>query len=378
MKFRPLGKHNDQVSVLGFGCMRLPVVNGEYGKIDEEEARKQVRYAIDNGVNYIDTAYPYHEEASEGFVGRTLKDGYRERVFLATKLPSWLIRSREDMDRYLNIQLERLDTDHIDFYLLHALNRKYWDNYLKHDVFDFIAKAKASGKIRNIGFSFHDEYPVFEEIINSYDWDFCQIQMNYFDEEYQAGLKGLKLAGEKGIGVIIMEPLRGGRLAGAAPKEIQKIWDQSEKQISSAGWALRYLWNYPEVRTILSGMNNMEHINENIKEANQAEVGMLSEAEQHMIQDVKHAYKARIKVDCTNCKYCMPCPYGVNIPANFAFYNNASIFDDIEHFKNAYHEQLKPEEFANICQECGQCESLCPQHIEIISELKNVWEAFKN
>ncbi len=375
MKHRQLGKN--KVSILGFGCMRLPVINDDYGNIDEEEARKQVRYAIDHGVNYIDTAYPYHQEKSEEFVGRTLQDGYREKVFLATKCPSWLIRSRSDMDKYLDIQLERLQTDHIDYYLLHALNKKYWDNYVKHEVFDFIKKAKASGKIRHIGFSFHDEYPVFEEILNSYDWDFCQIQMNYFDEEYQAGLKGLKLAGEKGIGVIIMEPLRGGRLAQQGLGEITEVWEEAEEKHSSAGWALRYLWDYPEVRTILSGMNDMDHIKENIAEAKTAEVGMLTEKEKGLINRVKHIYKSRIKVDCTNCKYCMPCPYGVDIPGNFSFYNNAFIFDDIEHFKNAYHGQMKAESLANMCQACGQCESLCPQNIQIIHELENVWELFK-
>jgi len=357
--------------------MRLPVINGEYGNINEEEAKKQVRYAIDQGVNYIDTAYPYHSGNSEAFVGRTLLDGYRERVFLATKNPSWLIKSREDMDKYLDIQLERLQTGHIDYYLLHALNKKYWDNYLKHDVFDFIKKALASGKIRHIGFSFHDDYPVFEEIINSYNWDFCQIQLNYYDEDYQAGLKGLKLAAQKGIDVIIMEPLRGGKLAQQGQGQIQEIWDQAANKHSSAGWALRYLWNYPEVKTILSGMNNMDHINENIAEANQAEANMLNEKEKSLIKQVKAIYKSRIKVDCTNCKYCMPCPYGVDIPENFSFYNNAFIFNDIEGSKNAYHGQMKPDMMANMCQACGQCESLCPQNIQIIHELENVWALFK-
>lgn len=376
MKYRSLG-HNKNVSVLGFGCMRLPVVDGKYGQIDEVESTKQVRYAIDHGVNYIDTAFPYHEQHSEEFVGRVLQDGYREKVFLATKLPSWLIKTREDMDKYLDIQLEKLQTDYIDYYLLHALNKGSWENYVKLDVFDFIEKALASGKIKNIGFSFHDEYPVFETIINAYDWDFCQIQMNYFDEEYQAGLKGLRLAGEKGIDVIIMEPLRGGRLAQQGPGVIQEIWKKAEEQHSSAGWALRYLWNYPEVKTILSGMNNMDHIKENIEEAGQAEVGMLKASEQQLITQVKEVYKSRIQVDCTNCRYCMPCPYGINIPGNFMFYNNAYVFDDKEHYKHHYYLQLKPEELAEACQQCGQCETVCPQNIAIIKELENVAEYFK-
>ncbi len=375
MKYRSLGK-NQSVSILGFGCMRLPVIDGVYANIDEEEAKAQIRYAIDNGVNYIDTAFPYHSENSEGFVGRALQDGYRKKVFLATKLPSWLIKTREDMDHYLNLQLERLQTDYIDYYLLHALNRGSWDNYKKLDVFDFIEKALASGKIKNIGFSFHDDYPIFEDILTSYDWDFCQIQMNYFDEEYQAGLKGLKLAGSRNIDVIIMEPLRGGRLAEQGPGEIQAIWEKATEKHSSAGWALRYLWDYPEVKVILSGMNNMDHIKENIQEASIAEVGMLTTQEKALIQEVKQVYKSRIQVDCTNCKYCMPCPHGVNIPGNFSFYNNAFIFDDIPHFKQAYRNQLRPESWADVCIECGQCETLCPQHIEIIQELKHVANLF--
>jgi len=357
--------------------MRLPLIDNDYARIDEEEAKRQLRFAIDNGVNYVDTAYPYHHEKSEEFVGRALQDGYREKVYVATKSPSWLIKTRDDLDKYLDIQLQKLQTDHIDYYLLHALNKRYWDNYKKNGVFDFIETAKASGKIKNIGFSFHDEYPIFEEILTSYDWDFCQIQMNYFDEEYQAGLKGLKLAGEKGIGVVIMEPLRGGRLAQQGPGEIEEVWEEADIKHSSVAWALRYIWNYPEVKTVLSGMNDMNHIKENIAEANMAEVDMLTAKEKDLINRVKLIYKSRIKVDCTNCKYCMPCPYGVDIPGNFSFYNNAFIFEDIAHFKDAYHNQMRPESMANICQACGQCESLCPQKIEIIHELENVWELFK-
>ena len=375
MNYRRLGK-NEKVSILGFGCMRLPVIDGVYANIDEDLAKKQIRYAIDHGVNYIDTAYPYHEENSEPFLAKALKDGYREKVFLATKLPSWLIKTREDMDKFLNTQLEKLETDYIDYYLLHALNKNSWENYLKLGVFDFIESALKSGKIKHIGFSFHDEYPVFEKIIKAYDWDFCQIQMNYFDEEYQAGLKGLKLAGSRGIDVIIMEPLRGGRLAEDGPREIQEIWAKAKDNHSAAGWALRYLWNYPEVKVILSGMNHFDHIKENIKEASNATVNMLSQEEQELIHDVKRLYKSRIQVDCTNCKYCMPCPNGVNIPANFSFYNNAFIFDAKEHYQSQFKGMLKPEMWADKCVRCGQCEPLCPQNIQIMDELERVAEYF--
>lgn len=378
MKYRSLGKrHPNKVSILGFGCMRLPVVNDKYSDIDEMVALSQVRHAIDNGLNYIDTAYPYHEGNSESFVGRALKDGYREKVVLATKMPSWLIKTREDLDKYLDIQLERLQTDHIDYYLLHALNKRYWKNYKEVDVFDFIEKSLASGKIRNIGFSFHDDYEVFEDIITSYDWDFCQIQMNFFDEEYQAGLKGLKLAGKLGIGVIVMEPLRGGRLATNVPQGILDIYDNTGEKHSPAGWAFRYLWNYTEVKTVLSGMNNYDHINDNLKEASIAEPDILSEVEKEALKKANHFYKARIQVDCTNCKYCMPCPNGINIPANFAFYNNAFMFDDKAHYQYHYFNQLKEDELADKCIACGECIPKCPQNIQIIDELANVADYFK-
>ncbi len=376
MKYRTLGNNKD-VSILGFGCMRLPVIDGNYGQIDQEEAMKQLRYSIDHGINYIDTAYPYHEEASEGFVGEVLKDGYRDKVYIATKMPSWLIKSREDLDKYLDIQLERLQTDYIDYYLLHALNKDFWRNYKEHDVFDFIKKAKDSGKIRNIGFSFHDTYEVFEEIIQSYSWDFCQIQLNYFDEEYQAGVKGLKLAGSLGVGVVIMEPLRGGKLANHVPNEVLDLFGQSKEKHSPAGWALRYLWNYPEVSVILSGMNRMDHIDDNLSEANAAEVDMLSEKDKQIIQQVKRFYKSKIQVDCTNCKYCMPCPYGIDIPGNFSIYNNAHIFNDKEGHQKQYYRMLKPEQLAEACKQCGTCEPKCPQNIQIIDELEKVATYFK-
>ncbi len=372
MKYRTMGKDSDKVSILGFGCMRLPTIDHDYNRIDEVEALKQVRYAIDHGVNYLDTAYPYHGGNSESFVAKVIKDGYREKVFVATKLPSWLVKTREDMDTFLDEQIAKLEIDSIDFYLLHALNKGSWDNYLKNDVFDFIKKAKASGKIRNIGFSFHDKYEVFEEIINAYDWDFCQIQLNYFDEEYQAGLKGLKLAASKGIDVVIMEPLRGGRLAKAGPKEVHELFSAYPENHTAAGWALRYLWDKPEVKVILSGMNDFEHIKDNINEASNAEELMLKPEEREIIKKVKKVYKSRIQVDCTNCKYCMPCPHGVNIPANFDIYNNAFIFDDKKHFTYVYKNQLNPEAIASMCQACGHCEPLCPQGIEIISELEKV------
>lgn len=379
MKKRVLGKRNPaEVSILGFGCMRLPVVDGVYKNIDIPLAKKQVRYAIDQGLNYIDTAWPYHGGNSEAFVAEVLKDGYREKVYIADKLPSWAIKTREDMDYYLNEQLKRLKTDYIDYYLIHTLNSNYWDNLTSNGLFDFIEKALASGKIRNIGFSFHDDYPVFEKIIKSYDWDFCQIQMNFYDEAYQAGLKGLKLAGEMGIGVIIMEPLRGGRLATNVPQGVIDIYKSTGKEFTPAGWALRYLWNYAEVKLILSGMNDYNHIDDNISTARKAEIDMLTDIEAKAIKKVDQFYKARIQVDCTDCKYCMPCPHGVDIPGNFRYYNNAHIFDSKEKTTGEYRSYMADSSMADKCLQCGECEPKCPQNIEIINELIKVTEYFKN
>jgi predicted aldo/keto reductase-like oxidoreductase len=357
--------------------MRLPHEPDKYANILEEESKSLIRYSIDNGLNYIDTAWPYHEGNSEAFVGRVLKDGYREKVYIADKLPSWLVKSREDMDDFLDKQLERLDVEYIDFYLLHALNKKYWANLRECGLFDFIEKALASGKIKNIGFSFHDDFETFEKIINAYDWDFCQIQFNFYDEEYQAGLKGLKLASSKGIDIVVMEPLRGGKIANNVPGGVSDIYNSTGEIHSPAGWAFRYIWDYPEVKTVLSGMNDINHLKDNLSEANKALPNMLTKKEKIAIKEVEKFYKARIQVDCTDCKYCMPCPFGINIPGNFAFYNNAHVFDDKDYYQTAFYNQMKPEQMADMCQKCGECLSKCPQHIEIISELEKVAEYFK-
>jgi hypothetical protein len=370
MQYREIGKTGEKVSVLGFGCMRFQTIGEGNENIDEELAIKQLRHAIDNGVNYVDTAYPYHGGNSELLVAKALKDGYREKVYLADKLPSWLIKSREDMDKYLNEQLEKLETDYIDFFLLHALSKDRWDNYLKHDVFDFIKKAKESGKIKHIGFSFHDELPVFKEIIDTYDWDFCQIQYNFMDEDYQAGLEGLNYAADKGIGVIVMEPLRGGSLTNNIPEDIKKIWDSADIKRSPAEWALRFVWNNPKVNLLLSGMNQFDHIDENIKVAEDALPNSLTEKELGIIEEVRKVYDSRIKVDCTNCKYCLPCPEGVMIPNVFALYNNASIYNTWESQKNGYANLEKQGKAADKCIECGLCEQACPQNISIREKLK--------
>ena len=384
MLYRTLGKTNEKVSILGFGCMRLPVINGDSTKIDEEKATKMIHHAIDQGINYIDTAYPYHGTGmghggeSEPFVGRALKDGYREKVNLATKLPSWLIKTREDMDKYLNEQLERLQTDRIDFYLVHALNANTWENLKKLGIKEFLDSAIKDGRIRYAGFSFHDKLEVFKDIVDYYHWSFCQIQYNYLDENFQAGTEGLNYAADRGLGVVIMEPLRGGKIVRNLPGVVLDTFDKAEIKRSPAEWALRWVWNHPEVSVVLSGMNIMDNVTENLRVANEALPNSLTENEVEIINNVKNAFKERIKVNCTACEYCMPCPAGVNIPKNFSCYNEYSMFitpATEKELKSRYN-GLSPAERADKCVECGKCESHCPQAIEIRKELKNVKALF--
>lgn len=384
MLYRTLGKTNEKISELGFGCMRLPVVDGDGSKIDEEKATKIIRSAIDAGVNYIDTAYPYHGKGgneggeSEPFVGRVLKDGYREKVNLATKLPSWLIKTREDMDKYLNRQLERLQTDKIDFYLLHALSKERWENLKKLGVTEFLDSAIKDGRIRYAGFSFHDKVEVFKEIIDSYNWSFCQIQYNYLDETNQAGTEGLKYAASKGLGVVIMEPLRGGRIASNLPEKAKKAMDKADIKRSPAEWGLRWVWNHPEVSVVLSGMGNKANVEENIKTASDAAPNSLTEKEIKIIDEVKNAFKERIKVNCTGCEYCMPCPGGVNIPKNFSCYNEYSTFvtPETEKELKSIYNGVTIAERADKCLKCGKCEKACPQGIKIRAELEKVKALF--
>ena len=372
MQYRKFGKKKRDISILGFGCMRLPIADG---KIDRDTATKMLDYAIDKGVNYLDTAYTYHGGESELFVGEYLKDKDRSKIFLATKLPSWLIHKREDMDHYLNDQLKKLQTDHIDYYLLHSLNKDYWKTYKENGVFEFIEKAKAEGKIGEIGFSFHDELDIFIQIIDDYDgWDFCQIQMNYLDEEVQAGLKGQKYAMEKGIDVVIMEPLRGGSLTATIPNEIQMIWDKAAKKRTPAEWALSYMWQYKEVKIVLSGMSALNHVIDNIRYASDFSEALLTDEDRKLIVAVKEQYKARIKVPCTSCEYCLPCPSGVKINECFSAINHAFIFDNIKSARGDYN--WLGDGKASKCVECGTCVSKCPQRIAIPERLKEVVAVF--
>ena len=373
MNYRNFGNIDFKPSALGFGCMRLPQLEGEDNRIDEPEATRMIRHAIDQGVNYIDTAWPYHQGESEPLVGRILQDGYREKVALATKMPSWLVEKSEDLDHFFNSQLERLQTDHIDFYLLHALNQGHWDKYLSIKVFDWAEKQMADGKIRLLGFSFHDEFPVFERILKGYDyWDFCQIQYNYMDTDYQAGERGLKMAAERGIGVVVMEPLKGGKLAIEEPPQVVKqAFSKAVKDWKPAEWALQWLWNQPEVGLVLSGMSTMEQVELNLQSASRSGVNSLSPEEVQTIKDVRQSWQGLAPVACTHCEYCLPCPSGVLIPQIFAIYNNAVMYDQQGRGKRVYESDIPAESKADACVECGTCEELCPQNLTIIEYLKD-------
>ncbi len=375
MQYRSFGRLDWKASALGFGCMRLPTPDGNRlsANIDEAEALRMIRHAIDNGVNYIDTAYPYHGGQSEVVVGKALKDGYREKVRLATKLPVWMVESAADFDRLLNEQLQKLQTDHIDFYLLHALNLSRWrDIVLKHDLLTHAEAALADGRIRHLGFSFHDGYESFEEIVNGSNlWSFCQIQYNYMDTENQAGTRGLKLAAGKGLAVVVMEPLMGGRLADP-PQDVRDAMGSFPVRRSPVEWALQWLWDQPEVSVVLSGMTTMAQVEENLSFADRSAVGSFSPAEQALIAEVKEKYSARIVIPCSKCNYCMPCPNGLNIPANFEFFNYAHLYDNVADAQFRYKIFLTEAQRASACIACGLCDELCPQGIAISEQMAKV------
>lgn len=382
MLYRRFGKTEEMVSALGFGCMRLPVIGNDPTKIDDEQAIPMIRYAIDAGVNYVDTAYPYHGTgftqggASEPFVARALKDGYRARVKLATKLPSWLIKTRADMDKYLDEQLARLETDSIDFYLVHSLNSGTWPSLKEAGISSFLDQAIKDGRIKYAGFSFHDQAALFKEIVDYYDWSFCQIQYNYLDEDYQAGKQGLEYAAARDLGIAIMEPLRGGNITNL-PQPALAVLNQAAIKRTPAEWALRWVWNQPEVSVVLSGMSAMEQVVENINIAQAAEARSLTARELGLIEAVKKIFQERIQVNCTACSYCMPCPAGINIPNCFATYNDHHVFDGTPAARQRYQIMTKLAAPASKCVECGQCESHCPQGIKIKEEMKNISALFE-
>lgn len=378
MKYRKFINKNIKVSILGFGCMRLPLLNSsDSGSIDEDESFNLIKTAIDNGVNYLDTAYTYHNGNSEVFVGKCLDKLGRGNVYLATKMPLWLCEKHEDYDRIFEEQLKRLNTNYIDFYLAHSLNEKSFRNMVKNHIFDFFDKERKSGRIKYAGFSFHDNLELFKEIIDSYNWDFCQVQFNYMDEDYQAGIKGIEYAKSKGLDIIVMEPVKGGKLA-KAPKEIENSFKDLSSSYSMAQWALKWVYNNENISIALSGMSNMEQVLENIAIACNTSANSLSDSELNTIENVKNFFLKKTKVACTSCEYCLPCPQNIKIPEIFSQFNNAVIYDQKEIYRNNYFSLVENHQDSSQCIKCGNCEDLCPQNLEIIQSLKNAKQFFEN
>lgn len=371
MLYRDMGNTGDKVSILGYGCMRFP---RKSNRIDEEKTEKQIVAAIDQGINYFDTAYIYPN--SEAVLGRILAKGHRDKVMIASKLPAFMVHSSKDMENVLETSLKRLQTDRIEYYLMHSLNSlDGWLRLKQLGVVEFLEKAKKDGKIKHIGFSYHGDKFQFQKIVDDYPWEFCQIQYNYMDENHQAGREGLEYAASKGLGVSIMEPLRGGLLARSNPS-LEEVFSRSENKWTPSEWALRYVWNHPGVSVVLSGMSEDAEIEQNINAANSAAPNSLTQAELDCMQAAKKMLDEKIKVGCTGCGYCMPCPAGVNIPMCFAYYNDRFVYDTKStklHYMGmlAGMDGSKPS-YASLCKDCGKCERHCPQHIEIRHELKNV------
>ena len=374
MKYRKFGSLDWEVSVLGFGAMRLPLVGKDSSRVDEPEAIKMIRHAVDRGVNYVDTAYPYHEKVGEIVVGRALLDGYRQKVKLATKLPSWLVEKPDDFDRFLAEQLDKLQTDHIDFYLLHALNSTHWPKLRDLKVLDWAEKAITDGRIHHLGFSFHDEFEVFKNIVDAYDnWALCQVQYNFMDIAYQAGTRGLLYAADKGLAVVVMEPLRGGQLTHKVPKSVSELWKSAAVRRTPADWALQWIWNQAQVSVVLSGMTTMQQVVENLDSAERSDAGMLSEEELSLVEKVREEYRRLTPVPCTQCRYCLPCPNGVEIVDILNYYSDAVIYDN-SGAPGFLYRNLPEEKQAHNCVECFECEEKCPQGIPISEYLKKAHE----
>ena len=339
--------------------------------IDEKAAAQMLYEAIEGGVNYIDTAYAYHQQQSEPFLGRALQGGWREKVRIATKMPHWMMSGPEHFDQYFDEQLHRLQTDHIDFYLLHGLDKRSWEKVKGWDVFSWAEKRIAEGRIHHLGFSFHDDFETFKTIVDSYDWSFCQIQYNYMDIEEQAGTRGLKYAAQKGLGVVVMEPLLGGRLA-VSQADVRKIWDHSPIKRRAVDWALQWLWSQPEVSVVLSGMSSVKQVKENLQYASKSEPGLLTASELAVVDNVREAYRKLCLVSCTGCQYCQPCPNDLNIPLMFELYNAGHMYGVLKQVRQAYAHWIPPEKRADQCAKCQECETKCPQHLPICDLLEQV------
>ena len=366
MEYRAFGRLDWKPSALGFGAMRLPTLGGDHARIDEPAATEMLRTAIDAGVNYIDTACVYHHGHSEPFLGRALQDGYRERVRLATKL-SHILESEAEFNEYLDKQLAALQTDHIDFYLLHGLNRRSWD--VEEASLSWLEKAVSDGRIGHIGFSFHDDLATFQRIVDAYDWTFCQIMYNYMDVDDQAGTEGLRYASEQGLAVVVMEPLRGGGLVEPLPASVEQLWDSSSTKRTPAEWALQWVWDHPEVSLVLSGMSAVSQVKENLASAARSASSSLKPDDLSLIAKVRQAYRKLVRVPCSNCRYCLPCPQSVAIPRIFRLYNDLSMYGNEAWIRMQYFEHTPEDIRATACIACGRCEDVCPQQIRIPARL---------
>ncbi len=380
MRYRQLSKTGIDLSVLGFGCMRLPVIDHKPEKIDYPTATQLLHYAIDHGVNYVDTAYFYHASVfgqrgeSEPFVGEALSGGWRKKVYLATKMPVFILRQKEQMDSFLKEQLERLKTDYLDFYLLHSLNGEMWDRVRDLGVREFLDKKRAEGKFRFPAFSFHGTPEDFIRICNEYDWTFAQIQYNYMDVDLQAGYKGLKYAVDKGMGLVVMEPLKGGKLAQNLPLEMTSVFDTSRIKRSPAEWGLRFVWNEAGVSIVLSGMNSMEQVVENIRVANDGISDSLGKDDLLIFDTLRNVMNKKIKADCTGCRYCMPCESGVDIPDVLDALNKAAIWNDSNPWLTGYG-RIKGK--AGNCTACRECEGICPQGLPVSTLMNEAVSLFR-
>jgi predicted aldo/keto reductase-like oxidoreductase len=369
MQYRVNPKNGDNLSVLAFGSMRLPS--------DDKLASELVRHAVDQGVNYFDSAYVY--PGKEAQLGKAL-EGYRDRVKIATKLPPFLVRKTEDFDKIFNTELERLRTDHIDYYLLHMVTDVgVWEHMKELGFLEWYAKKHSAGQILNLGFSYHGGKDEFVKLIDANDWDFCMIQFNFYDEDRQAGRSGLEYASRKGLPVMIMEPLRGGKLVNALPKAVYSAWDKAYVKRSPAEWALRWVWNHPEVTTVLSGMNSMEMLDENIRIASEAQAEAFTDRDFQLFDKVRKLISEAMRVPCTSCAYCMPCPQGVDIPSCFTALNDISIEGKMSAFMKylQYTSMTAQTSAASRCIKCGKCEKHCPQGIPIRDKLDEVRHTFE-
>lgn len=373
MNYRKNSKNTDELSILGFGCMRLPTLRNA---IDEKRSEAMIISAIEQGVNYFDTAYIYQNGNSEKVLGQILAKGYRDRVKIATKLPHFLVKNVADLDKIFSKQLHRLQTDRIDYYLIHMLaDVSTWERLKALGIEQWIDAKKAAGQIINLGFSFHGIKDQFLKLIDIYDWDFCQIQYNYLDINNQAGTEGLEYAAAKGLPVIVMEPLRGGKIVNDLPEEVNDLWANATPKRSAAEWALRWVWNHPEATVVLSGMSDEQQVAENIKIASESDANSLTPDEMALFEQARVILNQKIKVNCTGCGYCLPCPYGVDIPACFSIYNEKYTLKTkrswMDYLQNTGAMTSHPA-YASLCTKCGQCEKLCPQGIPIREKLDDV------